>query len=249
MLKLEKNSHNNRLTVKFQKRPRLFDRPLLFALAIALVIHIISILIFSIAPLKFNFPDHLPTPIAVEADAFPSKNNNQEYSAYTELEQRKLAKRSLIEPAKTEMTLPKLRQQPIDPPLDILDTITLEDHFDMQSQLLIDHHSLISFSVPKISVDIFGPLANRTILFTGAAEKDPLLQATADTLVQERLTFEVAMDPQEGQIVWFMAQENHAPKKIIEKAESILKNMRFKKTNSGGMTHGLVEITFNQLKN
>lgn len=245
MLKLEKNQHTQDLKITFQQRDRFFNRSLIFALTLAIAIHAFSWLLFTIAPLTFNFPDSLPTPIVVEADPqHTDKNRISEQIIFSELEQRKIAKRSLIEPAKRKMTLPMPSPKNIDLTLHVVENENLLTQNSAMSQLLIDDALNIPLNLPKISIQIFGPLANKTLLSNGLKEEENvLLHRSIKTLKQQRLTFDVLMDQQEGRLIWFL---NTTPSQIVSKqaAETILKNMRFTKSKDAGMTKGTIEIVW-----
>lgn len=234
MLKLEKR-RNSQIHVYLRKREGLFTRSFLYALAIALSLHLLAAVLFHVHALFFS-EEHFATTILVEIERPDAIT-----AASASSGNRKLSKHSWMAP------------MPKDPPIPVLNntstqTVTI---FPVEEGPIAfvasneDWDYLINKKCtgklkPAMQVHISGPLADVAMTQNGVLDPSRCIDASIahDYLIE----FLVRVKRDTGQIFWYSLKDPSIDPDIIRNAVQILKSMRFQPDESHYVTAGEVEI-------
>lgn len=221
MLRLEKGS--KKLDITLRQRERIFTRPLLQALGIALGLHLAALILFPIALTRFSGSQQVHPPVSVAA-ILPSFSG-----VSTEIAEEEIPSRYLSAPKSRMPPLPVASSLPLDMP-------ELRASQDMPLDFLndfLDHQP--HFSEP-LTVRISGPLALRQRVFTAPK---PL-----NTTHMGRVVFQVQLENRSGKIFWLERKEAHANEKVNQLAEKLIQELLFEPNQEAFVTEGEVEIIF-----
>jgi hypothetical protein len=236
MLKLEKVSKTLEVSISLRQRDRIFNRSLLQALLIALLIHGAALLLFPIAVAKISHSQLELPPVRVAADLSEGKVS-------TQLEQEELPPAYFLIPKSLTDSPPPLPSTKIATlqrasPLDLM----IFDSWDEERR-----HPLHELLDPKphfnspVTVTLSGPLSFRRLHGTHPSLPSPLPEGLY------RVVFHVEMENSTGQIFWYENSVAASDKQINKLAEQMVQEMRFEPIQNGFVTEGEVEFIFRQL--
>lgn len=220
MLRLEKGS--KKLDITLRQRERIFTRPLLQALGIALGIHLAALVLFPIALTRFSGSQQIHLPVSVAA-ILPALSDVSIEIAEEEIPARYLS-------------APKSRLPPLPAPSSL--QLAMPEFHPSQEQHdflddFLDHQT--HFAEPLI-LRISGPLALRKRLLT-----------TPKTLPiphSGRVVFHVQLENRSGKIFWLDRKEAHPDEKLNQIAERLIQELLFEPVREAFVTEGEVEIIF-----
>lgn len=220
MLKLEKTSNFSGLTIRMREQERFFEPRVLKALAIAIILHMGTLLLFDVTPFylssTFTF-----SPIQVQSEP-PPQGVSALVSSYMEEDE--------------------LSHLPL-PIIPALDWIFFSQESILTPSLAFDIYALqsledrlwpkweeplsIKLEEPGIQLVISGDLAQIPLLTI-----DPLLNQMQPISFHEAsayatATYQVLLDEKTGELFWYERTESSTIPTIDQLTESILLNLRF----------------------
>lgn len=245
MLKLQRNSQGQEISVAFRSKERFFNRPFLIALSVALAIHIGLILMFHIAPIKIRWSTASTLPTIVETD-LAQKEGSSVTASFTvnELTDRLL---STAPPS-----LPLLADTPIFSKVHHFElnegSSSIFDLFnDIEQEAYLPAFSPANASSLKpISVIISGPLAIKILL------NDPLKEINNVDICRElkvcspkQLCYFVRVDEQTGKVFWHESINPSENGAVEAFAVKIIYGLQFETSPIAFVSKGSIELHFN----
>jgi len=243
MLKIEKDSIKDSLSIQYKKRDSLFTPSFVTALSIALLIHIIPLFLFDISSINLNYPSLILPPITVQIEQSSSNNINANTTS-SEIERRRLAKKKALIPPYSTIEFPKIdaysTDLTIDLPLYKLDDL---DHFDqIESSFMVNTENPIAIITthPEYEVVACGPLCDHLI----PINSPNTVSAIHSKIKKERLIFSTDVDKKTGKVIWFEKISGSNNNATLQHASEILKSLHFVFTKKNIISKGVIEITF-----
>lgn len=227
MLKLEKIGRTQEIKIGFKKKSNFFNKNLLQALAIAVVMHFSCFLIFHIGPFKIMQTQILP-PAEVETDIF------EEASTIAKIETENIVSRFSFAPKIKGPEFPKM----VD--LNLTDFAALSEECNFLDNPFLnlenDIQMKLYFSKEKkdqdLKVVLSGDLANRKY----EVDLSPL-----QSLKKVYATYSIKVENKTGRIFWIDPNVD-LDEKLNEKIKNILKEIRFETSDHGFLTSGGIEF-------
>lgn len=221
MLRLEKGS--KKLDITLRQRERIFTRPLLQALAIALAIHLAALILFPIALTRFSGSLQVLPPISVAA-LLPSLSDVSSDIAEEQIPSRylqppKSRKLSLPAPSSLQLAMPEFHPSQNEPHDFLNDFLYHEPRF-----------------AESLTLRLSGPLALRKRL--------PLSHKPSIPACSGRVVFLVQLENRSGKIFWLERKEPHADEKVNQLAENLILGLLFEPVREAFVTEGEVEVIF-----
>lgn len=251
MLKLERVSHDNQISVGLRDKKQLFTRSLVTALSIAVGLHLLLLVLFNVSPIKIRWGNSSFLPVMVEADVSSPNDSLVLASINHNLQPRT----NLLEP---KPSLPAFPASPTFLPSRQMEFISEKVHtanpFSQIEKAIYQPTFPPSRqqSVSKpIQLVISGPLATKTILKNPVdqvvlpALTSSVKQNARDKMDHLRVIYSVQVDEQTGRIFWTEQKQKTDIPQLDLLAESILKNLQFVSTPASVATSGEIELHFN----
>lgn len=240
MLKLEKTSRNDLITVTVRDKENFFTQPFALAFGIAIAIHLGLVILFQVVPFKIGMSENVFPPTRVHADmalkestlaqitpailsirglppipaAGPTPLSHPKFLAFRPLEFSKAKNSTTLSFAQIEKEI----YQPEFNPLENKQTKPLEI---MISGVLAEHR-LVSNGMDEKMMSSFPSLKTDNI----------------------RIAYSVLVEGKTGKIFWYEPKQSaHDP--IDKFAEAILHNMKFSIAQGIIVMDGQIEMHFN----
>lgn len=246
MLKLERVSHDNQISVTVRDRQQLFTRSFLIALSSALAIHLAVVILFHISPIKIRWNYPPPFPIIVEADLTFSKDSTILANANIDPK----LQTSYIEP---KPSLPALPTFPAFLAVHDIEYINEKKRFInpfLEIEKEIYQPSMV-IPIPKIprktiTLQISGPLAKRTVVNNNLNDRSlPSIPASLQLDKQLSTSYSVNVEEDTGRIFWYEQTQKTGCPVLDSFALSILRDLQFLIKPTNFVTSGEIEIHFN----
>ncbi len=244
MLKLEKATHDRKISISVRDKEYFLTHSFLIAFGLALGFHLLFLLIFHVAPFKLMWGDTIFPPTQVEADTLvPETALIVDVNAATKVP-------SGLPDAKP--SLPMLSIAPTVAPQRHLEYIkegnTLSNPFiQIERDLSYPSFSpLVKPAVPELRIVVSGPLGMQHFTQEGdSVNKLPSLVAAANPAGKVRLIFDVLVDGRTGRICWYEPKELSHIHAVDRYGESLLHELAFAPHPETFVTTGEVELHFN----
>jgi len=247
MLRLERDRKQRQIRVFFTPKERFANRPFLFAILIATGLHAIFFIFFKVAPLFTNFSEstHLPVSVAMDFTAF---NNPLEKVTHTEIEERRLARRILLEPKPSEVRFPQLEQGSyafsVRSPLSGISLLpSTRELSERNTFALSDNEFALMTTYPKLTIKLSGNLADKQVSDIGSKDVYEMIEAPLSEIRWVRVSFEVLVENSSGRILWFKSISSLVDKEFNKKIDGIVQNIRFTSEPVRSFTRGFIELT------
>lgn len=242
MLKLEK-ARNQEVTVTFRKRERLFSSTFLYALSMALGLHLFAALIFQIHT-YLHTNDKVFSPVTVEIDraGLASDGNN---GAVASIDESYSSSNDELAPKASSPTLSMLSTVPAVHHIDyIKESNSQHNPFGaIEDDLQYLFFQKESEQLPVIQVHVGGVLAEIPVIKDGVGP-ELIRILSAKGLTQQRLSYAVQVEGKTGRIFWHMPMSAIEKSELGDAAEQILNEMRFQKDDDIFIAAGEIEIEF-----
>ncbi len=228
MLKIEKISRNQQITIGFKKKNSFFNKALLEACFLAVILHLAGFLIFHIGPFKIMNSQILP-PALVETDIF------EEASTIAKIDPEKRLSRFPFAPTLKGPEFPAM------PDLNLTDFMVLSQEINfldnpflnMENDLQHAHFFSKKNKNKPIKVVLSGDLANKKY------EGD---LSCLDSFKKIYGLYKVKVENKTGRIFWIEPMTAFLDEKQNEAIKKFLKEIRFEKIDHGFLTSGEIEI-------
>lgn len=237
MLKLEKTLRRE-IAISLRQQERVFNQTFLIALGIAIVLHLLPFLLFHIKPFKISNHGTISLPTHVESDLNTAHPFDFDSWVFSQIE----TKRKFSDLFAPQISFPELPKMSVDLKEKIDKNQLFTDieitHLD---QLLLP----ITFLTTRDSIQIYisGPLAEKKALEIPYKQLKDLGFETKETCCNSyRVIYDVRVQDESGEIIWFETKERIAEKKYQELADKILEEIRFSPKKNCCITSGQVEI-------
>lgn len=247
MLKLEKQSYWGEIHVTVRHRERLFTPTFILALGIAVCIHFVGLIVFSIKPYFVRDAAHIFPPSQVAIDFSSGSNGVESEIAVDRRKSFPGFDLPLSMPAFPEVPpIKRMKEQ-----FDDRELALKKDPFgNILRGASLDGIQFLEGStssvrpVYPIDIRISGGLSRLQILDEGWLDMDFPGVGFGKKAKKYHAGFDVKIDDSSGRIFWYKAQNPFKKASLNAYAEKILNNMLFKKDPNGLVTQGKVEITF-----
>ncbi len=218
---------NQNKNLSLFKQNRFLNRRFLFALSLAIALHLFALIFFKIESFRIGDSLTLLPPMVIESVLI-----DNESSVKTEVDSRD--RRYAFQPRKPELTLPEApkinwhkSQQIVHPQV-------------QKNPFLIPLPSTTSYSAPSQTIfshqiAILGPLNTRP--FTTSKKEQLVL--VSNKMKQARALYDVRVENQSGKIFWFEQLEASGP--LTSEMEDFLSSLHFSPMVDG-ISRGKVEI-------
>lgn len=232
MLHLEKNRQG--ISVNIRDRQCLINRTFVFALSLALGLHLSAALLFNVQHF-ISFGDAVLPPTIVEADPGYDEIDS---SILAYLDRMNTQSRYSLEPKSSNLMIPSLsmetpaRQMEHIKELSVIDNPFLIIEEDWQHLITIE-----TPSIPSLQVNVSGTLAGK------------LLDDGSHTMLSYsdkpyRMVYDVRVEAKTGEIFWYVPIHPIESLQIQKVATTLLDHMRFETDSLAFVYAGEVEIIF-----
>lgn len=231
MLKVEKIARGKEISIALRRKESFFNTTFNQALAWAFTFHIGAILFFHIAPFSLVSGRIYP-PAFVESDLFDG-------GAIATIDQEGPPKRYLLEPKESRPEIPSIPRLAMMQHLENIQKNQVEDHpfSDVETEFwaakLFKPHGKNHFF--PIEIQFSGLLAEHSFTLT---EPLPIIFESFKAI------YTIQVDNSTGTVFWYEAKAVPENKRII--VENLIRSLRFDLEETGFITSGEIEITFNQ---
>lgn len=234
MLKLEKSSHLNDVTVRIRERDRFFDSLLLKALAIALFFHLSALILFQVTPFSLT-STYLFPPAKVQ-----SKSPSRTLSAIATPTPDDLA--DFMPPSMSLIPSLEMADLPQDFSLAPLRALDPDAFQPMEEELwpIWEAPLKLHLEEARIRLAISGDLSQHPLIAS-----DPLLnqkQPFNAASVPVYVTYSVQIDDETGEVFWFERLQSSGNRDIDQETEKIVLNLRFKPDPSFEHVKGILDF-------
>jgi hypothetical protein len=244
MLKLEKKLYSRDCTVSVRGRPVLWNKDLLTALALTLLIHGVFFFLFDISPFRIrqDGTNFAPAVVIAEGDM------DKEFSPVAALITKEGRKRDKLEPKGRLLQMPPLPDKLPSRDLDLgISTSLFQGHSfqSLENSLLFPDFPTVSATAikPPISILIAGPLASNDLL-----SPTDSFDGLALPLGEYMIRYAVQVEDRTGFIFWHSKIASSGNKEADMIAERLLERIRFRDNPSSFATSGEIEIVFRSQK-
>lgn len=237
MLRLKK-ARRQEISVTVRDKSPWMSRTFLFALTIALGIHLSAVLVFHIHSILASGEVVLP-PTLVETDASGVLDDaNVGVLAYMDFEGR--SQRHISAPVASRPKIPDMKMPTIAREMEYLndESNPLNPFLEIEEEWQYLKESRMPSKNPAIQIHVAGALADVPLLNEG---KEGL---SVTPMKNETIIFSVQLERKSGRIFWYIPKQMSSMKVINEAAEKILKNMVFQTDPLAFVAAGEVEIQF-----
>lgn len=246
MLKLERTSHDQDISITFRTKERFLTHPLLISMAIAMAIHLGFLLFFHITPLKIHWGNHPSPPVLVEAELGPSDEN----LVLADISLNVMPDNILL---KAPPSLPFLSN-------DFLYTrshsiahfYTSEGSVDLfqeiEQEIFFPSFSLTKItSNQPISVNIFGPLASKKFEDHNVTNFSTKLfsDLNINIIRPHHFCYSVLVNEQTGKVFWHVLLEPGDNSSLEKIATAMIYDLQFTRTPAAFVTAGQIELHIN----
>lgn len=236
MLKLQKN-RNREINVTLRNRERFWTRTFIYALSIALGLHLFAVLIFQIHS-YFHTDENIFPPIVVQADMFSESDNG----ILANVEDLDTQYNFLKAPIASSPQLPYLSIFPSSSEVEYVKEFNLNDNPFANLEADWEHLFSKNSLTPKtsIKVKVSGALAEFPVLDDGVSQVLPKMKLGGS----HKISYAVQVEGKTGRIFWQMMTGQGEKHTVMVLAEQILANMRFDQNPFLFVQTGEIEINF-----
>lgn len=241
MLKLEKN-RNKDVNVTFRTRDKLFNRTFIYAMSLAVGMHLLAALIFQIH--AFLNPDAgITPPIMVHADLSNSLNDG-ENRILANLDENDNRLKYLSPPPQSTPDIPQLSVRVEENQIEYVKEASIFSNpftnIEEDWEYLTASPVSNSHAIPGIKINVSGELAEIPLIEEGTRIQLPQqLNASPHSVI-----YAVQVEGKTGRVFWQMKKTSDEKSVFLAAAEAVLNEMRFQKNENIFVCTGEVEIVF-----
>jgi len=243
MLKLEKNSRSQDITICLLDRERFFNRTMLLAIGIAFTLHFSAAQLFQIKLFHFNHQAGILSSTMVESHL--EYIGGSRAHIISQIEEKKVPKKTILEPVTTYPFIPTLNFSALQK------NVYSNDMNSLTSELATQNNEYTSIRTQQqptsvflpIEIRLIGPLASKRLL------NDGMHVIHLDTIIESvSFLYRIQVEGSTGTIFWYeQSFENVSLLKSL--AEQILANMAFEPDEQGFIYTSEIEIILKNTKN
>lgn len=236
MLKLEKTAKSSTLTLRLRDRDLFFNRQLLKALGIALLLHLSGLLLFHVSPFSLSsnviFPPvevHSDQPIAGASSLITTHHWDEDTLPPPPLQL--IPHMNWVASTPTSLLMPEVALN-----IDVLQNLE-ERHWPVWQTSLTTE-----LEEPLIRMSTSGDLANYAVV-TADPSLDIKVPLKSVSGSYASVAYEVLLDERRGELFWYERIQSNGNEKVDELTEKILLNMRYAVRRSGETVGGILNFT------
>lgn len=252
MLKLQKNSRDNEITISLLDRERFLNRSLLQALSIAIGLHLLAMFVFNIRLFHFGQEEGLLPPTFVESRL--EQPSDKESVISTHIEEEKVPLKWILEPASSVPVIPSLPGGALKREFQIAKKESTQKNpflaFEQEVQHQGLNHTPMATLYTPLHIHLSGGLAQNTLISDGTEgitwlQTLPNEPLPPSSLEKFSLLYAIQIESKNGKIFWVEPKFSSAvPDYLNQIAERILKQMVFKEEKRLVIQSGEIELLF-----